>query len=142
MTEFLPYALQLAGLGLITLAILHVPIGRHLDWRTDAARLTPVNEAIFHVHGFFICLALVAMGLPCLLDPIIFLEKSRAAMWGCWSLGGFWLARLYCQFFVYPATLWRGKRMEKFFHWFFAAIWLGLTTLFALCGSVQAGWLS
>lgn len=66
---FIP-GLRLAGAGLLLLAILHGSIARTLRWREDIAWLTPINAAIFRVHNFFICLVLVLMGLPCLLDLV------------------------------------------------------------------------
>jgi hypothetical protein len=141
MIETLTVALRIAGGGLILLALLHIPIARHLHWREEMARLTPINASIFSVHSFFICVLLVMMGLPCVLDPMVFLEKSRAAKWLTWSFAGFWALRLYCQWFVYRAELWRGKRRETGFHWCFTLVWMALTVLFALCGSVQTGWL-
>lgn len=142
MIELLPLLLRIAGVGLIALALLHIPIGRHLKWRDDVARLTSVNATIFHVHTFFICLVLVLMGLPCVLDPHAFLERSRAGAWAAWSLAFFWAVRLYCQWFVYRADLWRGKRMETGMHWWFTFVWLALTALFCVCGAVQVGWLA
>ena len=65
MKDALTILLRVAGAGLILLAGLHLPIGRHLKWREEAARLSPVNASIFHVHTFFICFVLVMMGLPC-----------------------------------------------------------------------------
>lgn len=141
MNAALTIALRLAGAGLILLALAHVPIARHLRWREDAARMSPVNESIFHVHGFFICLVLVMMGLPCLCDPAAFLAPSRAGAWLAWSYAGFWAARLYVQWFVYAPSLWRGKRLETALHWWFTLVWGGLATGFALCGARQAGWL-
>lgn len=140
MIEILTMLLRVAGAGLILLAIVHIPIGRHLKWREDVAKLTPVNASIFHVHTFFICLVLVMMGLPCLLDPSIFLEKSRAGAWLAWSFSAFWFIRLYVQWFVYQADLWRGKRMETIVHWWFTFVWTALAVLFAACGFWQAGW--
>ncbi len=140
MSEILPFFLRLAGAGLILLAILHVPIGRHLKWREDAARLTPVNESIFHVHAFFICLVLVIMAMPCVFDPRVFLEKSRAGAWLAWSFAAFWATRLYFQWFVYRVDLWRGKRMETWVHGWFTLVWTSLVALFGACGGVQAGW--
>ncbi len=141
MIETLSILLRLAGAGLILLAILHVPISRHLNWRADIAQLTPVNASIFHVHNFFICLVLVLMALPCVFDPMILLEKSRAGAWIAWSSAGFWATRLYFQWFVYKASLWRGKRLETGIHWWFTLVWTSLTLLFAACASVQMGWL-
>jgi hypothetical protein len=48
--DALTLLLRIAGSGLILLALVHIPIGRHLKWREDAARLTPVNASIFRVH--------------------------------------------------------------------------------------------
>lgn len=141
MTHLLALLLRIAGGGLILLALLHIPIGRRLGWREDGKRLTPTNEAIFHVHTFFICLVLVIMGLPCLLEPTIFLAPSRAGAWFSWSFAAFWGCRLYFQWFVYPAALWRGKRLETALHAWFTGIWLALTAVFATCGALQAGWL-
>ncbi len=140
MIETLTVLLRIAGAGLILLAILHVPISRHLKWHEDAARLTPINASIFHVHSFFICLVLVMMGLPCALDPLVFLEKSRAGAWMSWSFAAFWAIRFYFQWFVYRVDLWRGKRMESYLHWWFSFVWIALTLLFSLCGSVQMDW--
>jgi hypothetical protein len=140
MTDLLPPLLRIAGAGLILLAFIHIPIGRRLGWREDGKRLAPVNEAIFHVHTFFICLLLVLMGLPCLLEPAIFLSPSRAGAWISWSFAAFWGCRLYFQWFVYPVALWRGKPLETRVHFAFTIIWLALTSVFAACGAVQAGW--
>lgn len=141
MVEPLSALLRIAGAGLILLAIGHVPIGRHLGWREDSLKLSPANASIFHVHTFFICLVLVLMGLPCLLDPAVFLEPSRAGLWLSSSIGAFWLIRLYCQFFVYRADLWRGRKMETMMHIAFTFVWTALFLLFAACSLRQAGWL-
>lgn len=141
MTETLALLLRIAGVGLILLALLHVPIGRRLNWREEAARLTPVNASIFHVHTFFICLVLVMMGLPSLIDPQVFLEKSSAGVWLAWSVSAFWFIRLYFQWFIYQKDLWRGKRLETFVHWWFTFVWAALACLYGACGLWQSGWL-
>lgn len=141
MIDVLPILLRIAGAGLILLAFLHIPIGRQLGWREDGKKLQAANEAIFHVHTFFICLLLVIMGLPCLLEPTIFLTPTRAGAWISWSFAGFWTLRLYFQHFVYPASLWRGKRLETILHGVFTLIWIALSALFTACGALQAGWL-
>lgn len=137
MIELLTILLRAAGIGLILLAVVHIPIGKQLKWREDAARLSPVNESIFHVHALFICLVLVMMALPCIFEPSVFLEKSRAGLWLACSFSGFWAIRLYAQWFIYPAALWRGKRLETTLHWGFTGVWLSLSALFAACGVWQ-----
>ena len=141
MTELLVPMLRIAGAGLILLALLHIPIGKQLRWKEDCKRLTPVNESVFHVHTLFICIVLVMMGLPCLIQPAIFLTPSPAGAWIAWSFAAFWFMRLYCQWFVYRADLWRGKRTETAVHWLFTFLWIALSGTFAACGAVQVGWL-
>jgi hypothetical protein len=140
MIEILTILLRIAGAGLILLAVLHVPIGKHLKWSEEAKRMSPVNVSIFHVHTFFICLVLVLMGLPCLLEPEIFIKLSPAGLWLTWSLTFFWAIRLYFQCFVYRASLWRGKLMETVLHAWFTLVWAGLSALFGTCGLLQIGW--
>ena len=141
MMALLPILLRLAGAGLVLLALVHIPIGHHLGWRDDAARMSPVNRSIFHVHTLFICVVLVMMGLPSLCAPEIFLERTRAGSWLSWSFAAFWALRLYCQWFVYAPELWRGKRLETAVHYWFTLIWCALSALYALCAARQAGWL-
>jgi hypothetical protein len=142
MNQTLAILLRVAGAGVILLALLHVPIGRHLKWREEASLLSPANASIFRVHTFFICLVLVLMGLPCLVDPNVFLERSRAGAWLSWSFSVFWTTRLFVQWFVYPANLWRGKKMETMVHAWFTVFWLFLAALFTICAARQSGWLS
>ena len=141
MIETLINLLRVAGVGLILLAGLHLPIGRYLKWREEGARLSLVNASIFRVHTFFICFLLVMMGLPCLLDPLVFLESSRAGTWLTWSYSVFWTTRLFFQWFVYPSELWRGKKMETIAHVWVTIVWIYLSALFTVCGCWQMGWL-
>ena len=140
MNEILTSLLRIAGTGLILLAFLHIPIGKKLGWREDARKLSPVNEQVFHVHTFFLCLIIILMGLPCLFMPAIFLEKSFAGLWVSASFAVFWAMRLFFQFFVYRSDLWRGKRLETFVHYLFAMIWFSLATLFGASVAIQLGW--
>ena len=140
MIETLSLFLRIAGAGLILLAALHVPIGRHLKWREEAARLSLVNASVFRVHTFFICFLLLMMGLPCLLEPLVFLERSRAGTWLAWTYSAFWTTRLFFQWYVYPRELWRGKRTETLMHAWLTIVWAALAALFAICGLWQRGW--
>lgn len=141
MIEYLPLLLRITGIGLILLAVIHVPISKRLKWKEQGALLTAENEMVFHVHTFFICVTLVMMGLPAFLAPEVFLEKSGMARWMSWSFCVFWVIRLYCQGFVYRAHLWRGRLLETRIHYLFIGLWLALALVFGLCGAVQIGWL-
>ena len=81
------------------------------------------------------------MGLPALIDPAVFLERSRAALWGAASLCVFWTFRLVFQWSVYSPSWWKGKPFEARMHWLFSFVWLFLVLLFGACTAVQLGWL-
>ena len=137
--ELLEWLLRVAGGGLIVLAALHIPISRRLQWREECTRLSPANEAVFHVHTLFICVVLVLMGLPSLFAPEVLLERTALAKWIAVSWASFWAIRLYCQWFVYPLTLWKGKRSETATHWIFTCMWICLTALYGGVAAWQFG---
>jgi hypothetical protein len=141
MNSTLVILLRIAGALLLLLAAMHGPIGRSLKWCEECLLMSPVNAAIFRVHAFFICLMLVLMALPCLVDPQAFLERNRAGGWLAWMFAAFWTARLFVQWFVFPRTLWLGKRFETRIHFLFTAIWIFLAALFITCGARQATWI-
>lgn len=48
----------------------------------------------------------------------------------CLGLGVFWGIRLFFQFFVYDAQLWRGKTLETIIHILFSGMWMYFTFVF------------
>lgn len=141
MNATLAILLRIAGGVLLLLAAIHRPIGQRLKWREESLLLSPVNAAVFQVHTLFICLVLILMALPCIFAPGIFLERNRAGSWLAWTFAAFWTARLYVQWFVFPRTLWLGRKFETKVHLLFTAIWIYLAGLFVICAAHQAGWL-
>lgn len=141
MSDLLSTMLRVAGVGLFLLALVHVPVARHFKWREDAERLSRVNASIFRIHAFFICLALVGLGLPCLIEPTVFLEGSRASQWLAWSTSILWVIRLVWQWVMFPSDLWRGQPLRIMAHVWLTIVWAFLALLFAACGAYQAGWL-
>jgi membrane protein YdbS with pleckstrin-like domain len=139
MIDWLPMLLRVAGLGIIALALAHIQMSRVLRWREEAALMSPASESVFHVHTLFVCAILVMIGLPALIAPQIFLERSDAGAWLTWTCSAFWLLRLLVQWFVFPSALWRGKPFETRMHILFTMVWAGLTALFVACGLVQMG---
>jgi hypothetical protein len=128
------FHLQLAGVALLLLCGLHGVFPRRFDWKNDLARLSQLNRQIFYVHTAFICLVLILMGLPMLLEPDVFLQPSRLGRWVAAGFTVFWALRLFVQWFGYSSQLWRGKRLETFVHLSFTLFWSYLTLLgIALC---------
>ncbi|MBX7058935.1 MAG: hypothetical protein K1X75_12785 [Leptospirales bacterium] len=122
-------ALYATGLLQIGLAFLHLYFARRFQWRQEAARLSRLNEQIFHVHTFFVCLTLILFGIWTLAQA-----ADLAAGKQRWLAGGisvFWFCRLAAQFFVYDSALWRGKRLETAVHVLFGLLWSYLTAVYA-----------
>jgi hypothetical protein len=127
--------LRIVGGMLIVLALAHPLFGIHCDWKADAARLSPLNRQIFHVHTFFICLVLVLMGVLCLFYPNALFAPAPATQLAKLVLAGltiFWGTRLLFQWFVFDWALWKGNRLYTTVHFAFTVVWTYFTLIFAL----------
>lgn len=118
-------ALLTAGVLQIALALLHLAFPARFGWKQEAARMSRLNEQIFHVHTFFVCLTLVLFGIwtMVLLEDLLSARQRALAS----GIAVFWLARLYSQWFVYDPVLWRGKKFETAMHILFTILWIFLT---------------
>lgn len=124
--------LQLCGAALLLLCLLHFVFPRRFRWGEDLAQLTLLNRQIFYVHTFFVGLVLVMMGLPLVIEPQSWLERTRAGQWVAGGFTIFWGLRLFIQWFGYSSTLWRGKPFETLVHLAFTLLWSYLTLIGAL----------
>jgi len=121
--------LEVVGVLLIALAVLHATFPRYFNWRRELASLSLLSRQIMYVHTFFVAFMVLLMGLLCVTSATDLLATRlghRVAL----GLGVFWLARLLVQFFGYSADLWRGKRFETGVHLLFSLLWFYLTSLF------------
>jgi hypothetical protein len=124
--------LQLIGIALMTLALVHLAFPRHFRWPEELARVSLLTRQIFYVHTFFICLVLFLVGLLCLThapDLIQNTPVNRALHLG---LAAFWFIRLFTQLFVYDRSHWRGKPFETAMHLLFTLFWIYLAAVHAL----------
>jgi membrane protein YdbS with pleckstrin-like domain len=122
--------LLIAGVAQIGLALAHLAFPRRLQWKEEAARMSRLNEQMFHVHTFFVCLTLALFGAWTLIlaDAMVRGEQR-------WLSGGialFWFCRLLAQIFVYDSALWRGKRFETSVHILFLLLWCFLSGIYTV----------
>jgi hypothetical protein len=126
----LKLAMQTSGVALLVLFVLNFFVPRRFNWREELPRLSLINRRIVQVHAMFIALVLLMMGALLvgmtdhLLEPT---PLARAVLVGLFI---FWLVRLYMQWFVYDAELWRGKRFETAMHFLFTGLWTFLVGTF------------
>ena len=123
--------LNIIGVILVLLALVHGIFPRYFDWENELRPLTVINRQLMWVHTFFIALALIFMGVLCITsaDDLIFTSLGRRISLG---FAVFWFARLLIQFFGYSSELWRGKRFETVVHVLFSILWTYMSATFFL----------
>src|SRR3954447_25971110 len=113
--------LRVCGSFLLGLFVLNFFVPKRFNWAEELPRLSLLNRRIMQVHAIFIAMILLMMGLLLVTMPQELLAPrplSRAVTAG---LAAFWAVRLWMQWFLYDAVLWRGKRFETFMHFAFSA---------------------
>jgi hypothetical protein len=126
----LSFHLKSAGASLLLLAVAHAFFPRRFNWGEELTRLSPLNRQIFQVHCFFIALVLFMFGLLALVFTDALLERTALARLVLGGLLLFWLARLFAQFFVYDARIWKGDRFNTRAHYSFSLLWAYYVAVF------------
>lgn len=120
--------LPAAGIVQIALALLHLAFPARFRWREEAARMSRLNEQIFHVHTFFVCVTLTLFGVwtlwPGSLPRVVYA-----------GIALFWFLRLLAQLFVYDSALWKGRPFETAVHIAFLFLWTSLTAVYAFAAA-------
>lgn len=121
--------IEIIGYLLILLSCIHVIFPKYFGWKEDLAPLQQINRSMMKVHTFFIALTVFLMGLLCVTsaEELLQTELGRKI---CLGLGLFWLIRLFFQFFIYPSSLWKGRRLETVIHVIAIVFWVFLTYSF------------
>lgn len=123
--------LNIIGVLLIVLAIVHVIFPKYFDWEKDLKPLSLINQQMMVVHTFFVALMVFLMGILCV-SSAQELVHSNLGQKVCLGMGIFWGFRLLIQFFGYSAELWKGKAFETTVHILFSLTWTYLTLVFSL----------
>ena len=129
--------LRFCGVLLIALALFHSALPKRFGWRAELQKVSLLTRQIFYVHTFFIALTVGLMGALALFYTGELLKPSLLARGVLSGLVLFWMCRLAFQFFIYDATLWRGKQFETRMHWLFAMLWLYFTAIFGWALYIQ-----
>jgi len=121
--------IEIIGYLLILLSCIHVIFPKYFGWKEDLAPLQQINRSMMKVHTFFIALTVFLMGLLCVTsaEDLLQTELGRKI---CLGLGLFWLIRLFFQFFIYPSSLWKGRRLETVIHIIAIVFWVFLSYSF------------
>lgn len=128
--------LNIAGALQIMLALAHLAFPKRFQWKEELARLSLLNRQIFLVHTFFICVVLGMFGALSLFASTLLMEGTPLARLILLGMAIFWGLRLFCQWFVYDAALWRGQRFNTMVHGVSTVLWLYLTAVYVWAASV------
>jgi hypothetical protein len=134
----LPFHLRLAGVLLILLGGLNLAVPRYFQWKGEMKKVDLLARRVFFVHAFFIALTVTFFGaLQFFCAPLLL----RADLLSRALLGGmllFWACRLYCQWFVYDAAIWRGHAFYTTMHVMFSLLWIYFVAV--LAAAFRAVW--
>jgi hypothetical protein len=122
--------LQIIGILLMLLGVIHVIFPKYFDWKNDLKSLSLINRQMMEVHTFFIALTVFLMGFLCFFSPQDLINTPLGRQI-CLGFAVFWVIRLFFQGFVYSSKLWRGKTFETSMHLIFTIFWTYLTVVFA-----------
>ena len=115
--------LRIVGALLLFLFVLNLIVPFHFGWKQELKQVSLLTRNIFFVHSFFIAMSILAFALLCLFFTYTLIEGSMLATLVLGFLTLFWAIRLYMQWFVYDASLWRGHRFETIVHFVFTVQW-------------------
>ena len=125
------FNLQLVGILLITLALIHLIFPKYFNWKQELSSLSIINRQMMFVHTYFIAFMVFLMGLLCLTSSAE-LVNTHLGKTISLGMGIFWGARLIVQFFGYSSKVWKGKRFETIVHILFSFLWVYLCIVFML----------
>lgn len=121
--------LEITGVLLIALSLVHVIFPNYFNWRKDLEPISLINRQMMYVHTFFVAFAVFLMGMFCLTSATEILQTALGKKLAL-GFAVFWLLRLIIQFFGYSAVLWKGKMFETAVHIVFIFLWSYLSSLF------------
>ncbi|GAB2665477.1 hypothetical protein GCM10027036_18780 [Flavihumibacter cheonanensis] len=121
--------IQIVGIALILLALLHLIFPRYFNWKKELAGLSVINREMMIVHTFFIALTVLLMGILCITSANELSETTLGKRLAA-GIGLFWFIRWIVQFTGYSSVNWKGKNFETAVHVFFSLFWTYVTGLF------------
>lgn len=125
---------QVIGIVLILLALVHVIFPKYFNWKQEMSSLSLINRQMFLVHTFFIAFMVLLMGVLCVLYPDDLVGTSFGHVISL-GLSIFWGVRFIFQVAVYSSALWKGKIFETIVHIIFTFTWAYFAVIFGLAAS-------
>ena len=124
--------LRLTGVVMASLVVVNLVVPGRFHWREEMSRLSLVNRQIFQAHSVFLVLTLALFSALLLTCGAALLEPTRLSRAVLFGLTVFWGLRMLMQWCFYSPLIWRGHRFNTLMHYTFSAVWVYVTTVFAV----------
>lgn len=132
MNELFSLALWLAGIGHFCILGASFQVPARLEWKTELAKLRPLNRKLMWTYGGFTVLTIVAFGALTLGLHDELLRGDRAALGLAAFIGFYWASRIGVDALYFEHSDWPQGKMFVWGHF-------ALTSLFIALASVYLG---
>jgi len=140
--NILIWALRLAGLGQIFIAVIYFWMRGIVGWNADMAKLRPHNRAICNTYSRYIQTFNTVFGLICLFQTRELLNGTPLAADLTLIMGVYWLVRFILQFAYYDMTeITSQKRLYLYGGHAFALLFVAQITPLLAAFAHDVGWL-
>jgi hypothetical protein len=123
MTEYLRWAVLVAGCLHFALLTASFSVPGVLRWRDELRKVEPLTRQLFLVHGGFIVFTIIAFGVISVTLPGALVRGGELGLALTAFIALFWLCRLLVQLFYFQAE-------KHLTHWILRVGYRGLTVLF------------
>lgn len=102
-----------------------------LDWKRELDKLRPLSRQLVWVHGAFIVLTIIGLGVISLVAPAELASGTTLARAVCAFVAAFWLCRLGVQFFVFDAKPFLTTALLKLGYHGLTIVFIALVAIYA-----------
>lgn len=124
------HLIQLGGLLHFTVLLASALTPGVLDWRTELKKLHPLSRQVIWVHGAYIVLTIIGLGLIATLNAPMLAGGSMLARSVCGFIAIFWVVRLTLQFVYFDSRPMLTTRFLRVGHHLLTAVFAILGTTF------------
>ncbi len=142
-TDLLLWALRLAGVGQLFIAVIYFWVRNILGWDADVARLRPHNRAIAQTYARYIQTLNAAFGCLCLFTPQDLLAGTRLASAVTLLIGVYWLVRIILQLTYYALReITDQRKLYRYGHYAFGVLFATQGVILLAACAYNVGWLT
>jgi alginate O-acetyltransferase complex protein AlgI len=127
---WLSYALYAAAIGHLLVLVASFQVPARLKWKQEIAKLTPFNQKVFWVYGFYIVLSIASFALLTWRLHDAFLAGDLASRWLAGFIATFWTVRVLVDVFWFDARDWPAGNALVVGHALLTSLFSGLAVVY------------